>query len=69
MVRLGLQFRVDPMRVKEISVSRLFGLFNHTIPMKMDDRVTIITSPNGYGKTTILRLVHSPTGFEPVLPP
>jgi AAA domain, putative AbiEii toxin, Type IV TA system len=47
------------MRVKEISVSRLFGLFNHVIPMKMADRVTIITSPNGYGKTTMLRLVHS----------
>lgn len=27
--------------------------------MKMSDRVTIITSPNGYGKTTILRLVDS----------
>jgi ABC-type transport system involved in cytochrome c biogenesis ATPase subunit len=45
------------MRIKEISISRLFGLFNHDIPMKMSDRVTIITSPNGYGKTTILRLV------------
>ena len=27
--------------------------------MKLGDRVTIITSPNGYGKTTILRLVDS----------
>jgi hypothetical protein len=49
---------MESMRVKEINVSRLFGLFNHVIPMKMADRVTIITSPNGYGKTTILRLVH-----------
>lgn len=47
------------MRIKEIGVSRLFGLFDHDIPMKMSDRVTIITSPNGYGKTTILRLVDS----------
>lgn len=47
------------MRVKEVSVSRLFGLFNHDISMKMSDRVTLITSPNGYGKTTILRLVDS----------
>jgi len=50
------------MRIKEIGISRLFGLFNHEIPMKMSDRVTIITGPNGYGKTTILRLVDSLIG-------
>src|SRR5258705_13615207 len=46
------------MRITEIRISRLFGLFNHTIPM-MSERVTIITGPNGYGKTTVLRLVGS----------
>lgn len=45
------------MRIKEIAISRLFGLFNHEILMRPSDRVTIITSPNGYGKTTILRLI------------
>jgi predicted ATPase len=47
------------MRIKEISISRLFGLFDHTIPMRLSDHVTIITGPNGYGKTTILRLIDS----------
>lgn len=45
------------MRINEIAVTRLFGLFDHAVSMKMSDRVTIITGPNGYGKTTLLRLV------------
>ena len=46
------------MRVKKISVTRLFGLFDHPVPLNMRDRVTIMYGPNGYGKTTLLRLVH-----------
>lgn len=47
------------MRIKEISVEGLFGTFNHTIPLNQAERITIIHSPNGYGKTAILRLVKS----------
>jgi ABC-type transport system involved in cytochrome c biogenesis ATPase subunit len=47
------------MRIKEIAISRLFGLFDHTISMRLSDHVTIITGPNGYGKTTILRMIDS----------
>jgi ABC-type molybdenum transport system ATPase subunit/photorepair protein PhrA len=47
------------MRISEIRVKGLFGVFDHVIPMKMDDRITIIHGPNGYGKTAILRLVDS----------
>jgi hypothetical protein len=44
-------------KIKQISVTNLFGIFNHTIPLFIDDRVTIIHSPNGFGKTAILRLL------------
>jgi len=47
------------MRISEIGITRLFGLFNHTIPMNLDERVTIIHGPNGYGKTTLLQMVDS----------
>ena len=44
-------------RIKQISVTNLFGVFNHTIPLHLDDRITIIHGPNGFGKTAILRLL------------
>lgn len=47
------------MRLKEIKVKKLFGVFDHIIPLKMDDRITIIHGLNGYGKTTILLLVQA----------
>jgi len=46
-----------PMRITEIEIARLFGLFDHTIRMNSEERVTIIHGPNGYGKTTILGLI------------
>lgn len=27
-------------RIKQISVSGLFGIFNHVIPLNMDERIT-----------------------------
>jgi predicted ATP-binding protein involved in virulence len=45
------------MRVKHISVKNLFGVFNHTIPLKMDDRITIIHGPNGFGKTIMFGML------------
>src|SRR5580765_6818453 len=44
-------------RIKQISVTNLFGVFNHTIPLYLEDRITIIHGPNGFGKTAILKLV------------
>ncbi len=46
------------MRIKEISVSGLFGIFGHVIPLNMDERITIIHGPNGFGKTIILRMLN-----------
>jgi len=46
-------------RIKQISVTGLFGMFNHVIPLHMEDRITIIHGPNGFGKTAILKLVNA----------
>ncbi len=46
-------------RIRQISVTNLFGIFNHTIPLKMDERITIIHGPNGFGKTMMLKLLHT----------
>jgi predicted ATP-binding protein involved in virulence len=45
-------------RIKQISVTSLFGMFDHTIPLNLDERITIIHGPNGYGKTIVLTLVN-----------
>jgi predicted ATP-binding protein involved in virulence len=50
--------RAPYIRLKRISVTKLFGRFDYDIPLNMDERITILTAPNGYGKSTILRLVN-----------
>jgi predicted ATP-binding protein involved in virulence len=46
------------MRIQKISVSGLFGIFDHVIPLQPEERITIIHGPNGFGKTAILRLLN-----------
>ncbi|MDD1414378.1 AAA family ATPase [Dolichospermum sp. ST_con] len=45
------------MQIKQISVSGLFGIFDHVIPLNMDDRITVIHGPNGFGKTAMLTIL------------
>lgn len=47
------------MKISKVSVKNLFGVFNHEINLKIDDRITIIHGPNGFGKTIILRMIDS----------
>ena len=47
------------MRIKEFSVTNLFGRFNYIIPLNMEDRITIIHGRNGFGKTTLLKLINA----------
>ncbi|MCK9440445.1 MAG: AAA family ATPase [Methanothrix sp.] len=47
------------MRVKTICVSKLFGIFNHKIPLNMEERITIIHGPNGFGKTIMLKMIEA----------
>ncbi len=45
------------MNILSVKVTGLFGYFNHVIPLKTKERITIIHGPNGVGKTTVLRLL------------
>jgi predicted ATP-binding protein involved in virulence len=45
------------MRAKRVLVTDLFGLFEHDIELKLNDHITILHGPNGYGKTVILKMI------------
>lgn len=45
------------MRLERFRIHGLFGLFNHNIEFRLEDRITIIHAPNGYGKTVILKMI------------
>jgi energy-coupling factor transporter ATP-binding protein EcfA2 len=44
-------------RIRRIQVTKLFGIFDHDIPLNLNDRITIVHGPNGYGKTVILQMI------------
>ncbi|MCD9500480.1 AAA family ATPase [Photobacterium carnosum] len=46
------------MQLKEVRISQLFGHFNHVVKLNNDEKITIITAPNGYGKTMILKTLN-----------
>ncbi len=46
------------MRITKISVTGLFGQYDHVIPLNQEDRITIIHGPNGVGKSILLRMIH-----------
>jgi energy-coupling factor transporter ATP-binding protein EcfA2 len=46
------------MRINKISVTKLFGIFNHPVSFNMEDRITMIHGPNGFGKTALLRIIN-----------
>jgi predicted ATPase len=52
------------MNIASISVTGLFGLFNHKIHLRTKQRITILHGPNGVGKTTILRMLKALCSFE-----
>jgi energy-coupling factor transporter ATP-binding protein EcfA2 len=45
------------MRIKRLLVSNLFNMFDHPIELNLEDHITIIHGPNGFGKTVILRMI------------
>jgi predicted ATP-binding protein involved in virulence len=47
------------MQLKEVRIAKLFGHFNHKVPFNNKEKITIITAPNGYGKTMILKIINS----------
>lgn len=44
------------MKILKLHINNLFGHFNHKISFK-EQNITIITAPNGYGKTVCLKIV------------
>lgn len=62
------QDRLEPhpngtfLRVKRVAIFGLFRLYDHDVPLHMDDRVTILHGPNGVGKTALLRLLAAAFG-------
>lgn len=45
------------MQLKRVRVRSLFERFDHDVPINLDEKITIITAPNGYGKTVLLNLI------------
>ncbi len=43
--------------IERITIEQLYGIYDYDIQINKDQPVTIITSPNGYGKTTILKII------------
>ena len=48
------------MKISRLKVDGLFGLYDYDIDFSHNgDDFTVLTSPNGYGKTTLLRIINS----------
>lgn len=47
------------LRIAEVEVRGLFGLYDHSIKLFLEDRVTIVHGQNGVGKTALLRLIEA----------
>ncbi|MFK5976962.1 MAG: AAA family ATPase [Sulfurovum sp.] len=45
------------MRIKEIKIEGLFGMFNHSIKLNLEEHLTIIYGINGIGKTMLLKIL------------
>jgi predicted ATP-binding protein involved in virulence len=45
------------MQMNRIKIEKLFGKFDYDIKLNQDEGITILTGPNGYGKTTILNII------------
>lgn len=44
--------------LESITIKKLFGLFDYHIKFDTVENITILTGPNGYGKTTILNIIY-----------
>jgi predicted ATP-binding protein involved in virulence len=47
------------MKIKSIEIHKLFDLFDYKIALDPDENLTILTGPNGYGKTTLLNIIYN----------
>ena len=56
------------MRLIKFEIEGLYGRFNHRIELNNEDRITILTAPNGFGKTAVINIIYGffSTNFEAV---
>ncbi|MDR1919446.1 MAG: AAA family ATPase [Tannerellaceae bacterium] len=47
------------MKIESIEIHKLFDLFDYKIELNQDENLTILTGPNGYGKTSILNIIYN----------
>ncbi|MDR2394611.1 MAG: AAA family ATPase [Treponema sp.] len=47
------------MKVLSISIEKLFGQFDYDLTLTNAEGITLLTGPNGYGKTTILNIIYN----------
>lgn len=47
------------MNLLDVKITNLFGLFDYKIKLNQEEKLTIITGPNGYGKTTVLNIIYN----------
>jgi predicted ATP-binding protein involved in virulence len=47
------------MQLDKLSITGLYGRFDHQIALKKLEKITIIHAPNGFGKTVILTLLNA----------
>ena len=45
--------------ITSLQVSKLFGRFDHNLKFPPNSNISIISAPNGYGKTILLRIINS----------
>ena len=50
------------MILKKLKIENIFGIFDYEI--NINDDITIITAPNGYGKTFCLKIIHGANGYN-----
>ncbi|HCR1066819.1 TPA: AAA family ATPase, partial [Klebsiella aerogenes] len=46
------------MKLTALKIHKLFGLLDYNIPLDQNE-ITMLTGPNGYGKTMILKIINS----------
>ncbi len=52
--------RFSPMKkITSIKIEKLFGTFDYDINFEKNDGFTILTAPNGFGKSTILKIIRA----------
>src|SRR5687767_12003687 len=47
------------MKLKSVRVTKLFGVFDHEIPLNLDTGITIVIGENGLGKTVLLEMIEA----------